>query len=147
MQLTQYSDYALRTLIYLAITSENVTITEIAEHYQISRNHLVKVVHSLGKLGYITTIRGRQGGMRLALPADQIVIGEVVRKTEPGFTLVECFDRANNKCVIAPACRLQNVLGEAFLSFTDVLDRYTLEDMVGNSKELRRYLGLSTKKR
>lgn len=145
MQLTQYSDYALRTLIYLAISTENTTITEIAEHYKISRNHLVKVVHNLGKLGYITTTRGRQGGLRLAMPPGQINIGEVARNTEPNFNLVECFDRKNNRCVITPACKLKHVLGEAFHAFTKVLDRYTLADMISNSDDLRECLGMSTK--
>ncbi|MCF6284861.1 MAG: Rrf2 family transcriptional regulator [Candidatus Hydrogenedentes bacterium] len=145
MQLTQYSDYAFRTLIYLAISTENATITEIAEHYQISRNHLVKVVHNLGKLGYITTTRGRQGGLRLAMPPEQINIGEVVRKTEPNFNLVECFDREKNQCVITPACKLMGILGEAFQAFTDVLDQYTLADMTTNRDDLRDCLGLSTR--
>ena len=140
MQLTQYSDYALRTLIYLAISNKNATITEIADHYHISRNHLVKVVHNLGKLGYITTIRGRQGGLHLALPPERINIGEVVRSTEPNFNLVECFDREGNQCVITPACKLKNILGEAFHAFTDVLDRHTLADRTSNGDDLRRCL-------
>jgi Rrf2 family nitric oxide-sensitive transcriptional repressor len=144
MQLTQYSDYALRTLIYLAIRDDNVTITEIAEDYKISRNHLVKVVHNLGKLGYITTLRGRNGGLRLAMPPEAINIGEVVRRTEPNFNLVECFDRENNACVITPACRLMGVLGEAFRAFTTVLDQYTLADMTVNADELRTTLGLTS---
>ncbi len=142
MQLTQYSDYALRTLIYLAIATENATITEIAGHYSISRNHLVKVVHNLGKLGYVTTIRGRHGGLRLALPPESINIGDVVRRTEPNFTIVECFDRESNRCVISPNCRLKGVLSEAFQAFTDVLDQYTLADMTVNRDELRTLLGV-----
>jgi Rrf2 family transcriptional regulator, nitric oxide-sensitive transcriptional repressor len=145
MQLTQYSDYAFRTLIYLAISGENATITEIAEHYQISRNHLVKVVHNLGKLGYIITTRGRQGGLRLAMPPEQINIGEVVRKTESNFNLVECFDRENNQCIITPACKLMGILGEAFHAFTDVLDQYTLADMASNRDDLRDCLSLPTR--
>lgn len=142
MQLTQYSDYALRTLIYLAVQRENATITEIAERYDISRNHLVKVVHNLGKLGYITTIRGRHGGICLAMEPKDINIGEVVRRTEPNFTLVECFDHQNNRCVITPACKLMGVLGEAFQAFTSVLDKYTLADMTSNSNALRDALGI-----
>lgn len=143
MQLTQYSDYALRTLIYLAIATENATITEIAEQYNISRNHLVKVVHNLGKLGYVTTIRGRHGGLRLALPPEAINIGDVVRRTEPNFTIVECFDRESSRCVIAPSCRLKGVLNEAFRAFTDVLDQYTLADMTANGEELQKLLGIA----
>lgn len=142
MQLTQYTDYALRTLIYLAICDDNATITEIAERYRISRNHLVKVVHNLGKLGYITTTRGRQGGLRLAYPPSEINMGEVVRRTEPNFHLVECFDASRNQCVITPACRLMGVLGEAFDAFLQVLDQYTLEDMAANREPLRRLLAL-----
>jgi len=141
MQLTQYSDYALRALIYLAVCEGSVTISEISEQYGISRNHLVKVVHNLGKLGYITTARGRHGGLRLALPPEQINIGDVVRKTEPNFTLVECFDGKNNKCVITPACKLKGVLGEAFRAFTAVLDQYTLADMTANREALRACFG------
>ncbi len=144
MQLTQYSDYALRTLIYLAIATESATITEIAEQYNISRNHLVKVVHNLGKLGYVTTIRGRNGGLRLAHPPETINIGDVVRRTEPNFTIVECFDRESNRCIISPSCRLKGVLNEAFRAFTDVLDQYTLADMTANGDELRKFLGIAT---
>lgn len=140
MQLTQYTDYALRTLLYLAVTEENATITEIADRYNISRNHLVKVVHNLGKLGYITTIRGRQGGLRLARTPESIRLGEVVRKTEPNFHLVECFDRVNDRCVITPGCQLKGVLGKAFKAFSDVLDEYTLADLTANKKELARLL-------
>tara|TARA_R110001592_G_scaffold133910_1_gene349386 strand:+ start:1361 stop:1807 length:447 start_codon:yes stop_codon:yes gene_type:complete len=144
MQLTQYSDYALRTLIYLSVCDRNVTITEISARYNISRNHLVKVVHNLGKLGYITTIRGRQGGMRLARAPEQINLGEVIRNTEPNFNIVECFDRESNRCVISPACRLKGVLMEAFTAFCEVLDSYTLADMTKNGDELREFLGMAT---
>lgn len=142
MQLTQYTDYALRTLVYLAICDGNATITEIAERYGISRNHLVKVVHNLGKLGYITTTRGRQGGLRLAHPPGDINLGDVVRRTEPNFFLVECFDAERNRCVITPACQLVGILGNAFSAFMDVLDGYTLEDIAGNQKQLRKLLAL-----
>jgi len=143
MQLTQYTDYALRTLIFLAVSDDNVTITEIADSYHISRNHLVKVVHNLGKLGYITTSRGRQGGLRLAYPPADINIGEVVRRTEPNFHLVECFDGARNNCVITPACRLMVTLDDAFKAFLGVLDQYTLEDISDNRKQLRKLLSIS----
>ncbi len=147
MQLTQYTDFALRTLLYLALTSENVTITEIAERYNISRNHLVKVVHNLGKLGYITTVRGRQGGLRLARSPESINLGEVVRRTEPNFHLVECFDRANDRCILTPGCQLKGVLGKAFKAFTGVLDEYTLADLISNRRELERLLSISAKPR
>lgn len=140
MQLTQYTDYALRTLLYLAVTEENVTITEIAERYSISRNHLVKVVHNLGKLGYITTIRGRQGGLRLARAPEQINLGDVVRRTEPNFHLVECFNRTSDRCILTPSCQLKGVLGKAMGAFLAVLDGYTLADLVENRRELERIL-------
>lgn len=140
MQLTQYTDFALRTLLYLAVTNENATITEIAERYNISRNHLVKVVHNLGKLGYITTVRGRQGGLRLARSPESINLGEVVRRTEPNFHLVECFDRINDQCILTPSCQLKGRLGKAFKAFMAVLDEYTLADLLGNRRELERLL-------
>lgn len=140
MQLTQYTDYALRTLLYLAVTNENATITEIAERYNISRNHLVKVVHNLGKLGYITTVRGRQGGLRLTRPPESINLGEVVRRTEPNFHLVECFDRVNDQCILTPGCQLKGILAKAFKAFLAVLDEYTLADLISNRKELERLL-------
>ena len=143
MQLTQYTDYALRTLLYLAVTKDNATITEIAERYNISRNHLVKVVHNLGKLGYITTIRGRQGGLRLARSPESINLGDVVRRTEPHFHLVECFDRANDECILTPGCQLKGVFGKAFKAFMTVLDGYTLADLISNRRELEDIL-LST---
>lgn len=145
MQLTQYTDYALRTLVFLAVSDDNVTITEIAESYRISRNHLVKVVHNLGKLGYITTTRGRQGGLRLAYPPAEINIGEVVRRTEPNFHLVECFNSERNGCVITPACRLMVTLDDAFRAFLAVLDQYTLEDITDNRKQLRKLLAIGAK--
>jgi len=145
MQLTQYTDYALRTLIFLAVTDENVTITEISDSFGISRNHLVKVVHNLGKLGYITTTRGRQGGLRLAFSPEKINIGEVVRRTEPNFHLVECFDAQRNRCVITPACRLMITLDDAFRAFLAVLDQYTLADITENQHQLRKLLAIGDK--
>ena len=142
MQLTLYTDYALRTLMYLAVCDDTATITEIADHYHISRNHLVKVVDNLGRLGYITTTRGRQGGLRLAHPPASINLGEVVRRTEPNFHLVECFDPENNQCVITPACHLMGILGKAFKAFLDHLDQHTLEDVTANKKQLRKYLAI-----
>ncbi|MBI2434471.1 MAG: Rrf2 family transcriptional regulator [Candidatus Hydrogenedentes bacterium] len=134
MQLTLYTDYSLRMLIYLGVV-EDATIAEIADHFHISRNHLVKVAHNLGKYGYIHTMRGRTGGLRLARDPEKIKIGEVVRSMEPNFNLVECFHREGNQCVITPSCGLKNVLFQAYDSFLRVLDSYTLADMLHN-KEL-----------
>ena len=141
MQLTLYTDYSLRVLIYLGIRpGRQATITEVAQHYKISRNHLVKVVHNLGALEYIRTVRGRGGGLVLARDAKEINIGEVVRNTEPNFDLVECFDKGSNTCPISPACRLIRPLKMARDAFLHELDKYTLGDIVGNRHELATYL-------
>jgi Rrf2 family nitric oxide-sensitive transcriptional repressor len=131
MRLTQYTDYSLRVLLYLAQQKdEMVTITELADFYKISRNHLVKVVHNLGIKGYIQTTRGKKGGLRLARPAHEIVIGDVVRKVEPDFELLECFNTSTDHCVITNACALKSVLILARDDFLSTLDLYTVADAV-----------------
>ncbi|MCG6656850.1 Rrf2 family transcriptional regulator [Halomonas campisalis] len=131
MHLTRYTDYALRVLIYLAVKDqERATITEIAETFGVSRNHLMKVVQDLSHRGYITTIRGKNGGLLLNRPAEEVSLGELVRATEQELGLVECF-RDSNECIITPACRLKPILNEALGAFMAVLDRYTLADMLG----------------
>lgn len=130
MRLTLYTDYSLRVLLYLAYSGDRiVTITELADFYKISRNHLVKVVHELGLSGYIQTSRGKHGGIRLAHPAHQIVIGEVVRKTEPDFDLLECLNPVVDQCVITNVCKLKSVLFSARDNFLGELDKYTLADL------------------
>jgi Rrf2 family nitric oxide-sensitive transcriptional repressor len=130
MQLTLFTDYCFRVLIYLARQPQRrVTITELSDYYGISRHHLVKVVHWLGRNGYVSTSRGKQGGLRLARPAQDINIGTVARATEPGFDLVECFNPATNTCRILPQCGLAGVLMGATRAFLAQLDRYTLADM------------------
>lgn len=143
MRLTSFTDYCLRTLMYLGLKpDELVTITEVAEHYNISRNHLMKVVHELGRLGYIETIRGKHGGMRLnGNPAD-IRLGEVIRGTENDMALAECMG-ADNNCRLASICVLRGVLGEALDAFLDVLNRYTLEDLLAPRRELSALLSIS----
>lgn len=128
MQLTQYTDYSLRVLIYLSQIKpgELATISEIAEFYGISRNHLVKVVHNLATNGFIQTLRGKHGGMQLARPAAEIGVGEVVRRTEPNFDIAECFSKKTNTCVISPVCALKSMLDEARSNFIQTLDRYTI---------------------
>ena len=130
MQLTQFTDYSLRVLIYLARLPEPgmATVPEIAEHYGISRNHLVKVVNNLATHGFIMTTRGKGGGMQLARPARTIGVGEVVRLTEPNMNLVECFDLKASQCRIVRGCFLKAILHEARRSFLATLDRYTLAD-------------------
>ena len=141
MQLTLYTDYSLRVLLYLGLNPRRMaTITDIAQSYKISRNHLVKVVHNLAMQGFINTTRGRGGGITLARPAAEINIGDVVRHTEVNFHLVECFDRERNTCPIAAACFLKSALYEAQRAFMTVLDRYTLADVVDNKDWLQSVL-------
>lgn len=136
MQLTLYTDYSLRVLAYLAMKQDElVTISEIADFYNISRNHLVKVVHNLSSKGFIETIRGKNGGMRLASPANKIGIGDVVRVTEPNFHIVECLDVSNENCVVEPACALKAVLEEANRQFLGVLDQFTVADIIKKDKQ------------
>ena len=125
MRLTRYSDYALRVLIYLSSRPERLcSIAEISRAYDISNNHLMKVVQELGRAGYVTTLRGRSGGIRLARPASEIIVGHVIRTTEEGFDLADC-----RNCGLAPACGMTSVLGEAVEAFLAVLDRYSFADL------------------
>jgi Rrf2 family nitric oxide-sensitive transcriptional repressor len=141
MQLTLYTDYSLRVLVYLGLRPEHqATIGEISEAYGISRNHLVKVVHHLGQTGYVHTTRGKSGGIRLGKAVDEIVVGDVVRTTEPHMNLLECFDQEMNTCPIAAACALKRAVHQARKAFMDVLDRYTLADVLGNRGQLERML-------
>lgn len=142
MRLTVYTDYALRVLMYLAVHSgPKPTIGEIASSYRVSRNHLMKVVYELGVAGYIETVRGKNGGLRLARRPQDIGLGELIRQTEPDMALVPCFDPVNSPCAIAPACRLRGALHQARAAFLDVLDGYTLADLVGNRPALQDLLG------
>ena len=130
MHITRYTDYSLRVLIYLAAESNRLaTIQEIADSYDISRNHLMKVVHQLNKKGYIETIRGKKGGMRLHMAPADINIGVLVRETEQDLSIVECFSE-KNACRISPVCGLKGMFGEAVGAFLKTLDQYTLEDVI-----------------
>ncbi|MCM0613108.1 Rrf2 family transcriptional regulator [Marinobacter sediminum] len=130
MHITRYTDYSLRVLIYLAVQGDRLTtIQEIAESYDISKNHLMKVVHQLNKKGYIETIRGKKGGMRLNMAPGDISIGILVRETEQDLNMVECFS-SKNACKIAPVCGLKSMFGEALQAFLAVLDKYTLTDVI-----------------
>jgi Rrf2 family nitric oxide-sensitive transcriptional repressor len=141
MKLTAFTDYSLRVLIYLAAdTTRRATIAEIAESFGISENHLIKVVHFLGKRGWIETVRGKGGGILLAMPAQQVNVGKVVRDTEGAAMPAECFSEDASQCVIDGRCRLKGVLGEAVRAFYAVLDRYTLEDISRNRQTLRKVL-------
>ncbi len=145
MRLTVYSDYSLRLLMYLAVRPDRVsTIKEVAKAYDISFNHLMKVVHQLGLAGYVETIRGRNGGMRLGRPAAEIGLGEVIRHTEPDMDIVPCFEPQNQSCPLRRACRLKGALDRARLAFLGVLDEYTLADLTSAPGPMRAVLGLSS---
>lgn len=145
MHLTRYTDYALRVLLFLAVKGEErSTIHEIAESFGVSRNHLMKVVQDLSHRGYITTIRGKNGGLLLNRRPEEITLGGLVRDTEHELGLVECF-RDSNDCVITPACRLKPILNEAMDAFMGVLDQYTLADMLGKRQpQLARLMQIAT---
>jgi Rrf2 family nitric oxide-sensitive transcriptional repressor len=141
MKLTAFTDYSLRVLIYLAAdTTRRATIAEIAESFGISENHLVKVVHFLGKRGWIATVRGKGGGIFLAMPPEQVNVGRVVRDAEGAALPAECFSSDGGHCVITSSCRLKGVLGEAVKAFYAVLDGYTLEDIARNRQALGKVL-------
>jgi Rrf2 family nitric oxide-sensitive transcriptional repressor len=132
MKLTLFTDYSMRVLIYLGTRSERLcSIGEVAQAYRISRNHLMKVVNELVRSGYVESVRGRAGGIRLARLPQEINIGALVRHTEDGFDLVDC-----GRCVVAPACGLTGVLNEALGAFMAVLDRYTLADLMTRKRDL-----------
>ena len=143
MRLTQFSDYALRTLLYLRVHQDRaVPLAEVARSYGISYHHLVKVAVLLGELGVVATTRGRAGGYRLAKDPADINLGWLIRQTEPDFHLVECFDRATDSCSITPACKLRGVLMEATRSFLAVLDGYTLADFPASAAHGERLVQL-----
>jgi Rrf2 family nitric oxide-sensitive transcriptional repressor len=141
VELTNFSDYCLRVLIFVAAhPDQRATIAEIARSYGISENHLVKVVHFLGKAGLLANERGRNGGVRLAQPAATIRVGDVVRLTEGTGGPVACFDADAPRCRIAPVCKLRGMLGDAVTAFYAVLAQYTLADLVAEPAPLRRIL-------
>ena len=186
MRLTNYSDYALRSLIYLAIKPEPhllANISDIANSYNISKSHLTKIIHQLGQLGYIDSVRGKNGGIRLACRPKDINLGVLIKQIEPDFNLVECFSTdllvtakpdvntnstANSPviseesgvakdlaltlideeastvvksgCIISPVCQLKQVFFEALTAFINVLERYTLADIISNEAELAELL-------
>ncbi len=143
MRLTIYTDYSLRLLIYLALKEDGLaTIAEVAKQYGISKNHLMKVAHQLGVAGYVETVRGRSGGLRLAKPAASIGLGEVVRHTEPDMALVPCFMENGEDCAIQRCCVLQRALDKARAGFLDVLDSYTLADLSKPRTQLRELLAI-----
>lgn len=169
MRLTTYSDYALRCLVYLAVQEHReklVNIQDIADVYDISKNHLTKIVHQLATIGYIESVRGRNGGIRLAKAPEKINIGEVIRQTEADFSIVDCFApiakepfmKPDNKgkfpiekiavkeqmalCKISPVCHLKRIFYEATQSFLSVLDQYSLADITENQAQLKKLLAI-----
>lgn len=145
MRLTTFSDYSLRVLIYLAVDPDRrATISEIATAFEVSENHLMKVVHFLGKAGWLRNVRGKGGGLELARSPDDIRVGAVIRDCETQLP-AECFDRATNRCVITRPCRLRDALAEATAAFYNTLDRYTLRDITGNRRVLAKILLIRTR--
>ena len=143
MRLTLHTDYALRLLTLLALEPDvSHTIEEVARRYGISRNHLTKVTQTLVQAGFVDGQRGRGGGLRLARAAAAINVGAVVRATEDGFTLVECFRPEANTCVLMPACGLAGPLGRALAAFMGVLDGCSLADIAGGPARAERLRGL-----
>jgi Rrf2 family nitric oxide-sensitive transcriptional repressor len=142
MQLTRFSDLALRVLMYAHAADDRlVTIEEMAAAYRISRAHLMKVVNSLTRAGYLRAVRGRTGGVTLARPADKIRLGDIVRATEPDFALVECFS-PDNACVIHGCCRLPAVLRRALAAFLKELDQHTIASIAPKPREFHRALDI-----
>lgn len=142
MKLTAFTDYSLRVLIYLAAQpGGRATIGQVADAYGISEHHLVKVVHFLGRSGWLRTVRGKGGGLELGRPAEQINLADVVRDTECDAPVVECLGQGSH-CTIAPCCQLRGVLGEAVAAFHAVLARYTLADVARNRDQLATVLFL-----
>jgi Rrf2 family transcriptional regulator, nitric oxide-sensitive transcriptional repressor len=140
MRLTAFTDYTLRVLVYLGVhPGRQVTIADISASYGISSNHLMKVVHHLGKRGYIETLRGKGGGMRLARAPGLVNVGELVRGTEE-MALVECFDKATSRCAIQGSCRLRGLLDQALEAFFAELDRHTLADLLAPRQQLAKVL-------
>ena len=142
MRLTSYTDYALRTLMFLALNRDRlVTIGDIAETHNIAKNHLTKVVHQLGTLGYVETVRGRSGGLRLGKEPEQIRVGDVVRDTETDFYMAACFDEAANGCLYSAGCEMKGALARATHAFLEVLDNVTLAQMVARDPRAARPAG------
>jgi len=146
VRLTVYTDFSLRVLMFLALKGDGLaTIAEIAKAYGISKNHLMKVTHQLGRAGYLETVRGKGGGMRLAQRPQDIVIGEVVRRTEPDMAIVPCFapDGDSAICAILPSCALPAALSRARDAFLSALDEHTLADLVRPRAPLRKLLSFN----
>ena len=145
MELSRFTDYSLRTLLYAGMhEGRTITAGEVATAYGMSENHLVKIIHHLGKLGFLGTKRGRSGGFQLSKPADEINVGAVVRTTE-SLALVDCLSADGGSCPIVSACVLKRVVAEARDAFLETFDRYTLHDLLKDRRALLRSLGVGAK--
>jgi Rrf2 family nitric oxide-sensitive transcriptional repressor len=143
MRLTQFTDYALRTVLFLgAHPGRLVSITEVAGAYGVSYHHLTKVASQLVEAGVVEAVRGRNGGLRLAMPPAMINIGWLVRQTEPDMALVECFDHESDTCPITSECKLRKALKDALRAFLAVLDEHTLQDLLGSPAKQERLVQL-----
>ncbi len=141
MRLTDRTDYAFRVLMYLAANGGRLaTVGEIAARYGISHSHLTRVVWALGRAGFVETVRGKGGGLRLARPAEAVAVGAVARSMERGIPLAECFPGGNGGCRIETCCVLKGVLAEAEAAFFAVLDRYTIDNLVCGNRDLRGFV-------
>ena len=146
MQLTSYTDYAFRTLIALAcVAPEKLTVGEISDSYEISLNHLLKVVQKLAELGYVETTRGQSGGVRLLAEPSKLTLGAIVRGMEPELGLVACLRADEPSCVIAPACKLKSLLREASSQFLAALDQHTLAELTVAKSRIGRLLQLTVR--
>ncbi len=135
MRLSDYTDYTLRVLMYCAAHQDRlVTIAEMAEQHQVSKNHLMKIVNDLGRQGVLETTRGRRGGLRLLKAPSAIRVGDVLRHAETDFRLVECFDASTDTCTLTPTCRLKKVLRKALMAYFAELDGVTLADIARPGK-------------
>lgn len=144
MRLTVYTDYTLRILMYLGLKGgKRATIKEISDCYGISKNHLMKIVQDLSHEGLVETVRGKSGGLHLARPPEDICIGDIVRRTEPDFRIVECFGDGPVGCRLHGSCVLTTAIGEALEAFLEVLDGYTLADLIKPKRTLRHLLNFT----
>lgn len=135
MQLTSFTDYGIRVLMYLATQPEQISsVKEIAEYYNISRNHLVKITHRLSQLGYINTSKGKGGGIQISKGIEKLNLGDIIIALEPNFNIVECFDAQNNTCRITNSCHFKHYISEARENFINTMNKYTLGDTIQNKK-------------
>jgi Rrf2 family nitric oxide-sensitive transcriptional repressor len=145
MEISLYSDYSFRVLMYLALVEDDLSqIRTISEAYQISENHLIKVVQHLVKLGYVASVRGRSGGIRLAKEAIEINLGHVFRQTEPSLKLLPCFEGEDSTCPVTSVCRLQGVFHRALFAFLKELDGLTLADLMQDPVPIKSLIQLET---